>query len=72
MDQNSGSETAEVNVRRKFGGNKGVAMGIQQAWQGKGMGRGSRMRKVSWYAGTETGDAWVGRSSSVGKRCSKR
>ena len=42
MTENGGSETAEGYVRRDFGGGKGKAMGILQAWQEQGRGRGSR------------------------------
>ena len=36
------SEAAECNVRKSFGNGKDVALGIRQAWQGRGMqgGRG--------------------------------
>ena len=34
-------EAAEFNVRRDFGGGKGAALGIHQAWRGKGRQGGS-------------------------------
>ena len=33
---NGGSEAADYDVRRYFGGGKGVALVIRQAWRGRG------------------------------------
>ena len=64
--------TAKGRVKRYFGGSVGVvATVIRQAWWGRGEGRIGRVgicklqvkeirAKVFWYAGTKTGDVWVG------------
>ena len=41
MAENSGFKIAEGYVRRDFGGRKGAATRIRQAWRGKGAGGGS-------------------------------
>ena len=44
VEENSGSEAAECNVRRDFGGGKGAALRIRQAWREQGRRGGSRVR----------------------------
>ena len=34
--ENGGSESSECDVRRDFYSSKGVALGIRQAWRGRG------------------------------------
>ena len=56
---NGGSEVAECDVRRYFGGGKGAALGIWKEWPGRGRQGGSGVWfRERWASVCWDGDKW--------------